>query len=152
MKFRRKVCANLWTIVEKRREKQRPTRTRERAPAGKASGASLERVIKEVHADAAHAVAEGREGFNFLGNFQAKLKLYSFAEFASGRKIGAVPRGMFMVSTGSDSAELSMASANCRGTPLMRRAAKQRSIVTRGSLGAGTNENSTRGQYSVNGN
>ena len=163
------ICESLWKksreieVQSSKRKKDVCTEDAENA----GEDGSVKRIIEEVDADAGHAIFteglnvrhsanefafEGREGFNFLGNFQAKLKLYSFAEFASGRKIGAVPRGMFMVSTGSDSAELSMASANCRGTPLMRRAAKQRSIVTRGSLGAGTNENSTRGQYSVNGN
>ena len=108
MKFRRKVCANLWMTVEKKKERtdrtQRRWREKSAATAGEASGGSVKRIIEEVDADAAHAIGtegldvryatnefafEGREGFNFLGNFQAKLKLDSFAEFEVGRKIGA---------------------------------------------------------------
>jgi hypothetical protein len=74
------------------------------APAREASEGSVKRIIEKVDADAGHAkVTEGlnmryaadefalewREGINFLGNFQAKLKLDSFAKLEAGRKIGA---------------------------------------------------------------
>ena len=57
-----------------------------------------------MHADARHSISaegldvrhaankfafEGRKGFDFLGNFQSKLKPGSFAEFEARRKIGA---------------------------------------------------------------
>jgi hypothetical protein len=65
---------------------------------------SVKRIIEEVDADAGHAIFteglnvrhsanefafEGREGFDFLGNFQAKLKLGSFMQFEARRKIRA---------------------------------------------------------------
>jgi hypothetical protein len=74
------------------------------AAAKEASGGSVKRIIEEVDADAGHTIFtegldvrhaanefafEGREGFHFLGNFQAKLKVDSFAEFEARRKIGA---------------------------------------------------------------
>ena len=77
-------------------------------PAGqktcKASEGSIKRIIEKVDADAGHAkVTEGlnmryaadefalewRERINFLGNFQSKLKLDSFAKLEAGGKIGA---------------------------------------------------------------
>jgi len=85
------------------------------------------------------------------GNFQAKLKLDSFAEFEAHQKIGAALE-MFMVSAGTDFAKLFMASMICIGTRSMRRAAKRHSIVTLGFLGLEANENSAHGQYSVYGN
>jgi hypothetical protein len=96
-------------IVEKSGEKQRPMLKRTilgHRPA-KLADRSFQRIIEEVDADARHAkVTEGlnvrhaadesaferREGFNFLGNFQAELKLDPFAEFEAGRKIGAALR------------------------------------------------------------
>ena len=135
MKFRRKVCANLWMTVEKRRaqrlrvqgskrekglfhtarrehggdredrsRKSKVEREKSAAAAKEAGGGSVKRIIEEVDADAGHAIVtegldvrhaanefafEGRERFHFLGNFQAKLKLDSFAEFEARRKIGA---------------------------------------------------------------
>jgi hypothetical protein len=50
-----------------------------------------------------------------------------------------------MVSAGTDSAKLFMASVICIGTRSMRRAAKRRSIVSLGFLGLGANENSAHG-------
>jgi hypothetical protein len=67
------------------------------------AGGSVKRVIEEVDADAGHAIVtegldvrhaanefafERREDFNFLGNFRAKLKLVSLAEFEARGKIG----------------------------------------------------------------
>jgi hypothetical protein len=106
MEIGKNVCANLWMIVDKRREKQRFHRQKNesRARAGEAGGGSVNRIIEEMHADAGHAIStqglnvrhsanefafKGRKGFDFLGNFQAKLKLDSFAELEARRKIRA---------------------------------------------------------------
>jgi hypothetical protein len=105
MKFGRKVCANLWMIVEKSERVENKEREKQNGKAGcEASGGSVERIIEEVDADAGHAIFserlnvryspnklafEGREGFDFFGNFQAKLKLGSFAELEARRKIRA---------------------------------------------------------------
>jgi hypothetical protein len=70
------------------------------------------------------------------GNFQAKLKLDSFAEFEAHQKIGAALE-MFMVSAGTDTGELFIASVIGIGTRLMRRAAKRGAIVTQGFPGTG---------------
>lgn len=74
------------------------------APAREASEGSVKRIIEKVDADTGHTIVtewlnmryaahefawEWREGMNFLGNFQAKLKLDSFAKLEAGRKIEA---------------------------------------------------------------
>jgi hypothetical protein len=79
-------------------------REKSAAAAEEASVGAVKRIRGEVDADAGHATVtegldvrhaanefafEGREGFHFLGNSQAKLKLASFAEFEARRKIGA---------------------------------------------------------------
>jgi hypothetical protein len=96
-------------IVEKKKGKTKtyPRKNDGGPPPGEAGLASLQRIIEEVDADAGHAKVteglnmrhaadefafDGREGFNFLGNFQAELKLDPFAEFEAGRKIGAALR------------------------------------------------------------
>jgi hypothetical protein len=86
------------------KQKKQCGKRKESGAAGEASGGSVKRIVEEVYADAGPAIVsegldmghaanefafEGREGFNFLGNFQAKLKLDSFAEFEVRRKIGA---------------------------------------------------------------
>jgi hypothetical protein len=110
MEIGENVCANLWMIVDKRREGQRSHSLQNQnggeggAPAGETSGESVNGIIEEVDANAGHSTFterlnvrhsanefafEGREGFDFLGNFQAKLKLGSFTELEVRCKIGA---------------------------------------------------------------
>jgi hypothetical protein len=74
--------------IEARKAQSKEKKSARRGAAGEASGGSVKRIVEEVDADAGHAIVtegldvghaanefafEGWEGFNFLGNFQAKL-------------------------------------------------------------------------------
>jgi hypothetical protein len=110
MEIGENACANLCMTVDKRREEQRSRSlqnqngSEDEAPTGETNGESVNRIIKEMHADAGHAIFteglnvrhsanefafKGRKGFDFLGNFQAELKLGSFAKLEARRKISA---------------------------------------------------------------
>ena len=98
------LCKYVDDCGKRRREERAEIPSRDEARAGEASGQSVERIIEEMDAHAGHAIVteglnvrdtadeftfERREGFNFLGNFQAKLKLDAFAKLEGGGKIGA---------------------------------------------------------------
>lgn len=98
------LCKYVDDCGKRRREQRADVPKKGEARTGETSRESVQRIIEEMDADAGHAIFaellnvrdtadeftfERREGFNFLGNFQAKLKFDAFAKFEADGKIRA---------------------------------------------------------------